>query len=1054
MSKTKWYTRALYLVFALALVAGLTIVPAVGASPDVSNVRVELSDYADNAAGVTYYVYFTPGADLTKDVDTITVFFPTGTGNIVVGNAARVDQDGDAALYGTTVVATKSVAGYRFILTTPVNITAGTEVRVEIDGINNPDITPTTQAFTLKVYTSQETEQVESSSYTIGLTKVGPTSFNPATGVPVADDGTAGLADDYLIEFTTSASGALVADWDTITVIFPPDITVPSSIAASSVAIDETAAAGTWTVCTAAPTVSGRTVTLTVPIILGGAQTIGNSEAVKVHFKAAAGIKNPTLATDANNINVPGRYVGKFYTSMDVGLQRQAFVRVIDAAPPCALGFLATSPTSVPVNTASANITVQSKDQYGNLSDVPVDVVVQLSSSSTTGTFWGDTTSNGNKTLDVGGLFDDTTTLIETAVGHEGDFQYKDTALGTATITASYPAHAWTPATWDMEVYAIGEVKLYDGTVLIGIYTTIKDALNDAAATNTIKVGPGTYSATSGETFPIINKANLTIESTDGAASTIIDATGSGVGAAVQITADGVTFKGFTVLSNTATNQKGIFISGADSVTVTNNIVTSTAGNVIGINLINNTTNATVSDNQLTDCTIYCDVVVTSCKILDNEISNGAISLGDNVTKLTIKGNTISSSPWSGIQFLDVGAGNDIDEITIEGNTITGHLASGIWFQADADATATNVLIVGNDITGNTKNGILIEDWDAGNAIKFNNISGNTDYGLKNTTATNVDATHNWWGTDVASEVAGMVSDTGAGVTSYDPWLGASVSAGAIAVNAASLDAQATVGVKVSGVAGFGATTVIGAGRYTANPKATPTFTVLENGFFDVFVKDPDAGAGTSTEVGIKFYDAAITSDCTAYMWDAFEEVWKPCTEQSTAAGMVWVKARPYSATVPALPTIGDLAGTPFAISTEVPVKVLESIDAAPDPVSLDVGGTQALTVTATYSDASTADVTADSTYVSDDETVATVSAAGVITGVAGGSATITVSYTEGGVTETDTVAVVVGWDPMVYDENGDGVISKAEAVNAVQDYFNGLITKAQAIEVVTLYFA
>jgi ABC-type Fe3+-hydroxamate transport system, periplasmic component len=44
-------------------------------------------------------------------------------------------------------------------------------------------------------------------------------------------------------------------------------------------------------------------------------------------------------------------------------------------------------------------------------------------------------------------------------------------------------------------------------------------------------------------------------------------------------------------------------------------------------------------------------------------------------------------------------------------------------------------------------------------------------------------------------------------------------------------------------------------------------------------------------------------------------------------------------------------------------------------------------------------------------------------------------------------------FDPWDYDKDGNGDISKAEAIESIQDYFNGLIAKAQAIEVVTLYF-
>ncbi len=50
--------------------------------------------------------------------------------------------------------------------------------------------------------------------------------------------------------------------------------------------------------------------------------------------------------------------------------------------------------------------------------------------------------------------------------------------------------------------------------------------------------------------------------------------------------------------------------------------------------------------------------------------------------------------------------------------------------------------------------------------------------------------------------------------------------------------------------------------------------------------------------------------------------------------------------------------------------------------------------------------------------------------------------------------AVVTGFfDPWSYDTNNNDIIDKAEAVNAVNDYFAGLRTKAQVMEVIVLYF-
>lgn len=82
---------------------------------------------------------------------------------------------------------------------------------------------------------------------------------------------------------------------------------------------------------------------------------------------------------------------------------------------------------------------------------------------------------------------------------------------------------------------------------------------------------------------------------------------------------------------------------------------------------------------------------------------------------------------------------------------------------------------------------------------------------------------------------------------------------------------------------------------------------------------------------------------------------------------------------------------------------VLESISVTPATQAVTVGSIEALAATATYSDASTADVTAEATWTTSDATKATVSA-GFVTGIAVGAATVTAAY-QG---QTDTCAVTV----------------------------------------------
>lgn len=83
----------------------------------------------------------------------------------------------------------------------------------------------------------------------------------------------------------------------------------------------------------------------------------------------------------------------------------------------------------------------------------------------------------------------------------------------------------------------------------------------------------------------------------------------------------------------------------------------------------------------------------------------------------------------------------------------------------------------------------------------------------------------------------------------------------------------------------------------------------------------------------------------------------------------------------------------------------IDSLAVTPATASIEEEATEQLTATATLIDAETeVDVTGDTAWESDDELIATVDAAGLVTGVADGEATITGTYRG----ETDTCVVTV----------------------------------------------
>ena len=106
---------------------------------------------------------------------------------------------------------------------------------------------------------------------------------------------------------------------------------------------------------------------------------------------------------------------------------------------------------------------------------------------------------------------------------------------------------------------------------------------------------------------------------------------------------------------------------------------------------------------------------------------------------------------------------------------------------------------------------------------------------------------------------------------------------------------------------------------------------------------------------------------------------------------------------------VSGVSGT-ASVSVTAAQPVLTSIEVIPDIISVVVGDQQQTAVIGTYSDGSTADVTNSATFRSSDTALATVDAAGLVTGVAAGQATVTA--TVDGL--NDTVRVQIAVAPVV----------------------------------------
>ena len=124
-------------------------------------------------------------------------------------------------------------------------------------------------------------------------------------------------------------------------------------------------------------------------------------------------------------------------------------------------------------------------------------------------------------------------------------------------------------------------------------------------------------------------------------------------------------------------------------------------------------------------------------------------------------------------------------------------------------------------------------------------------------------------------------------------------------------------------------------------------------------------------------------------------------------------------------------------------LKFLISIEVSPDAMQMYIGNSNTITsITANYYNGDSADLAlADCNYDSDNPNIATVSGSGVITGIATGSTTITVSYTEGGITKTDTVSVTVEDISLtsitVLPSTMTLEIGESKAITSVRAYYN-----------------
>ncbi len=102
-------------------------------------------------------------------------------------------------------------------------------------------------------------------------------------------------------------------------------------------------------------------------------------------------------------------------------------------------------------------------------------------------------------------------------------------------------------------------------------------------------------------------------------------------------------------------------------------------------------------------------------------------------------------------------------------NTLTGNLGEALRVEAGGTVSGD---VMENFLSGNGGEGVRVEAGATFSGVIFNNdLSGNAGLGVNNLSATLIDASGNWWGSNVPANVAAEVS----GNVDYTPWLNSGV---------------------------------------------------------------------------------------------------------------------------------------------------------------------------------------------------------------------------------------------------------------------------------------
>ena len=349
-------------------------------------------------------------------------------------------------------------------------------------------------------------------------------------------------------------------------------------------------------------------------------------------------------------------------------------------------------------------------------------------------------------------------------------------------------------------------------------YSTIGAAVAAASNGDTIKVCPGTYNE-----GVVVNKS-LTITGDPGdanpgpgAGAPVLDGTSlTGAGFTLATGVSNVIIEGFEIRNFLDTNTgagDGIesWNNGTSFITIRDNYIHDVGWNgvLVGNSGTGMHTNWTVSANTIVPC--WIGVELTNCRdsvIADNVISGGGCmdssyppdgwvmgvmlqarslaSEGGNqnitATNIVVRGNTMAALGPATLEYgVYLFAAGDSYTATLLNNQIGGpgnRLENNNYYGVVARGynlggyygslgSVNGLSITGNELDNNAGAAVRVLEATQNVSVFDNSVAGSATWAVRNTTASTVDASGNWWGTNAAGAVAAQMS----GAVDYTPWL-------------------------------------------------------------------------------------------------------------------------------------------------------------------------------------------------------------------------------------------------------------------------------------------